>query len=244
MKIGQTLLTCPSSSNLIESNVINSIWNGVDTIECLCDNPDDVMIEKLYKLKCNYSGVFNYELHFGPSIAEINALQNYFVNKLIDKLIAKGCTWAINADDDEFYDAPHSIKAYVNVIDKHEVDWIYTSGYNYYQTELDDESYISSPLNICYRDPEGTMYEYAKPIFRTQNFVSTTLGNHRIVYGKKPILLNVPDIVIRHYTFRDKIYYSDGKAIKLRLNEKDVKEKKLVYDDSFKSKLLTLGFNI
>jgi len=248
VKLGMSIVACPSSIGLLEVSVAFHLLCGVDHIFCFADNPNKELVELLLNIRRKYYPKFDFDFNSGPKIRDCMNMHSFLTNKAVDLLKKEGCDWVICSDDDEFYDCSTNLKTALAYFSENNVDVLYTNGYCYYETDLDDKEQKSVPRRICYRETDKDResghdtYGYKKAIFRTRDFVSVTLGNHFVNLRKiNPLVITSGLITIRHYTFRSKINVGTGILCKSSLTEAQIKEKKLVYDDSFKKKLISLG---
>lgn len=232
MKVGATLLLCNSSNDLIYSMLLY-YQNIIDVMSCTIHNPSSDLLGKVEVLKKLYK---KFIVHIYTGEMNVNK-QTDIVNQCVKKDLYD-CDWAFLLDDDEFYIFNDNMIESLESWDKNGVNQVYTDGYCFYSTELDDDIEEAS-LKMLYRD-DFEDYQYRKPIIKPRFFERTTNGNHFVYYTIPIKQTRCNKIKIYHYTFRRKQNIIIGRITESNLNYNNIKEKGLVFDVVLRDKLIVI----
>lgn len=218
IKIGMTLYVTDEDYNFIIPNVMYH-RHHVEKIYCIAHKPSRLMKYQINKLS---KDIDNFE-YIGDR-NEPYTVENHvaWTNHMIMHLGIQGIEWVINAYPNEFYYG--NIGYMVTEASKQDYNLLLTDGFCFYQTVRD--LYDLNPVrSMFYRDPDGTEYQYKKSIHRTQDFKTTTPGDHWIRYDKTPV----------------KQAFSKGlQILRFQYNSKKVEGWRPLDDNEIKEKNLTV----
>jgi len=111
---------------------------------------------------------------------------------------------------------------------------LYQNGFCFYTTWDSEKIDLNPVRNMRYRDPDTIDYNFRKAIHKTSNFISTVSGNHWVNLSCPVKQTKSQSLIINHYHYRYRKTFADNEinGCWSMLNENQILEKKLVFDDA------------
>lgn len=228
LKIGMSLLVCDSSINFIFTHVLY-YSDKVDHIVCIANKPSKILIYILNLLQKKFE---NFQFLETSSDVMTIAIQQKLCTKMSLCLKDKGCDWIIPCDDDEFYLG--NIREEIDKADASGFNVLYQNGFCFYTTWDSEKIDLNPVRNMRYRDPDTVDYNFRKAIHKASDFISTLSGNHWVNLSCPVKQTKSQNLIIYHYHYRYRKTFADNEinGCWSILNESQILEKKLVFDDT------------